>query len=427
METDICKAAQRCRVCGSTELRSVIDLGSQYIASIFATGDIPSYLDRAFPLEVVRCSDDSSCGLVQLRHSIDPRILYDHYGYRSGTNELMRENLRGIARQIQAVLGLQPGDRVLDIGCNDGTLLQSYGVDGLQLIGIDPSDAVKAIEGDDIEVINEFFSGDALEGIVPTGTVRAITSIAMFYDLEDPVGFAKDVAALLKEDGVWVLELSYLPSMLDTNSFDTICHEHLEYYSLAQLEWIAREAGLEVRRVELNEVNGGSIRAFLRHPGAPIDLDGEAALDEFRRKEGEMGLRSDVPYAAFEDRAEGIREGLNRTINDAIASGSEVYVYGASTKGNTLLQFCHLDGSKLTKAADRNPDKWGTCTLGTRIPIVSEEEARADRPGYFLVLPWHFLPGFLEREKEYLDSGGKFIVPLPEVRVVGADGVEAMT
>ena len=419
MHPEICREVNRCRLCGSLELSGVADLGSQYIASIFSRDGVPDHLAQPFPLEVVRCSSPDGCGLVQLRHSIDPQVLYDHYGYRSGTNELMRQNLSDMVVNIEEIVDLSAGDLVLDIGCNDGTLLKSYSTVDLKKVGVDPSDAVVAIEDERIEVLNDFFSADLVDRLIGDQKAKAITSIAMFYDLEDPIGFARDVASLLSEDGVWVLELSYLPSMLEANSFDTVCHEHLEYYGLRQLRWVAEATGLQIAKVELNDVNGGSVRCFFRPSGVEVAGDQAAAVAELLTREDELGLATDVPYKEFEKRCQAIRDELVGLIDRIIADSGVVYAYGASTKGNTLLQYCGLDSSKITKAADRNPDKWGTRTLGTDIPIISEEEARSDGPDYFLVLPWHFIESFVKRESEFLENGGRFLLPLPEVRILG--------
>jgi hypothetical protein len=242
----------------------------------------------------------------------------------------------------------------------------------------------------------------------------------MFYDLERPLEFARDVASLLSADGVWVIELSYLPSMLKTNSFDTICHEHLEYYALRQIEWMAERADLTVRRVEFNDVNGGSFRVFFSPRGISTRDPHARAVEAARAKEALFGLDTDRPYREFRDAAARIRSELQALLGKLKADGKKVYIYGASTKGNTLLQYCGIDHRLVGKAAERNPEKWGRRTLGTDIPIVSEEQARAERPDYFLVLPWHFFSGFVTREAAFLQRGGKFIRPLPKVEIIGA-------
>ena len=422
MDDALCTRIERCRICGSDRLEDVIDLGSQYIASLFPVGPLAPELDQPFPLHVVRCAEPGACGLVQLEHTVAPGILYDHYGYRSGTNEMMRANLAEIVHQIEEKVSLGRGDVVVDIGCNDGTLLKSYGTPGIERIGIDPSDAVKAIDSSEITVVNDFFSKGTFDLASPAKKARVVTSIAMFYDLDDPASFVKDVKSILSEDGIWVLELSYLPAMLEANAFDTICHEHLEYYSLEALGWLLTSEGLEIRAAQINDVNGGSIRAFVAHSGQRTP-DEEREMKELLRAERELKLSTDAPFATFRHNCSSLKRDLTSLIQEAKAKGKRVYAYGASTKGNTLLQFCGLDSTTIEKAADRNPDKWGTTTIGTGIPIVSEEEARQDRPDFFLALPWHFYESFISREKDFLDSGGRFIFPLPELRIVGNDDI----
>jgi NDP-4-keto-2,6-dideoxyhexose 3-C-methyltransferase len=423
MSTEICVARTRCRICGHPDLRPVIDLGSQCLASVFVNGEAPPHLQKKYPLTVLRCAGE--CGLVQLGHTVDPSELYCHgsYGYRSGTNELMRANLREIVARIEETVALRPGDTVLDIGCNDGTLLDSYQTPGLDRIGFDPAlNIVQSAREKGLEVVSVFFSLSAFREARPRRQARAVTSIAMFYDLEDPCRFVGDVAKLLADDGVWVIELSYLPFMLENTAFDTICHEHLEYYALRQIEWMISREDLQVHKLEFNEINGGSFRLFIRKKAAgPPPADELASIEKTRRDEVRLGLETDRPYETFCAASEGLRRQLRALLVDLRARGKVVHVYGASTKGNTILQFCGIDHALIAKAADRNPEKWGRRTLGTDIPIVSEEESRAERPDYYLVLPWHFLGGFFKREEAFLDRGGKFIIPIPRLRVAGRE------
>lgn len=413
-----------CRICSCDQLAPVLSLGDQRIAGAFADpgGDQP--VERAIPLELVRCDmtrEQDACGLIQTKHTVPGSILYSSYWYRSGVNRTMTENLHGIARGVEAIVPLESGDLVVDIGCNDGTLLDGYGTKGLRYLGFDPSDVARYAVEKGYEVVNDFFSGEALRGRRPDQKAKAVTSIAMFYDLEHPRAFVADVAEALAERGIWVVELHYLPMMLEANAFDAIVHEHLEYYSLAVIERLLGEEGLEVLSAELNDINGGSIRLYIGHAGqherTPEQLD---ALMKLRIKEFELALDSPEPYERFRLGAERVRDDLLTMCRELHGEGKKIHVYGASTKGNTILQYAGIDSSLIEAAADRNPDKWGSETIATKIPIVSEEDSRAMSPDYYLALPWHFLDEFLEREQEFLKAGGKFIVPLPEVRVVGA-------
>ena len=271
-------------------------------------------------------------------------------------------------------------------------------------------------------IVNDFFSYEAFRNAFADTKAKVITSIAMFYDLERPNAFVEDIASCLAEDGVWIVQMSYLPSMLTANAFDNICHEHLEYYSLMAIQRLMDRHRLEIVDVELNDVNGGSIRLFIRLPGGGSAPEGGARVAKMLESERNLGLQSRGVYDRFAERVDAIKQSVAQFITEETGKGKSVYVYGASTKGNTLLQYFGLDSSVLEGAAERNPEKWGKKTVGTMVPIVSEEHARAENPDYFLVLPWHFLEGFREREREYLDRGGKFIVPLPEFQIVGGWG-----
>ena len=390
----------------------VIDLGDQALTGRFPGPAEPD--PQHAPLVVVRCT---GCGLVQLRHSVDTGEMFgESYGYRSGINATMRDHLGGIAAELTSRAKLEPGDAVLDIGCNDCTLLYSYGDKSLARFGIDPvAELFRDGYDPELKVHTGFFSSHVFRAMSGRERARAVTSISMFYDLEDPGAFVADIADVLAPDGIWVLEQSYLPSMLEQNSFDTICHEHLEYYALAQIDRLTRAHGLRIFDVALNFINGGSFQIWACHDGAEY-AENTAAIDAVASRESSLGLMTEAPYAAFRRRVEEIGLRLRALIENEVARGKKIYVYGASTKGNVLLQHFRLDRRLIEACADKNPIKWGRRTPGTEIPIVSEEEARP-KADYFLVLPWHFKEEFLAREAEFRAGGGKFIFPLPEVEV----------
>lgn len=413
---------QTCRVCGSTSLTPVIDLGPQHLqGSFFKPGKEEPPL-RKIACQLVRCDptrDERACGLLQLKQSVPPEILYSAYWYRSGTNATMRDHLRGIATEAMAMSGEGPR-LVLDIGCNDGTLLKCY-PDTYTRFGIDPSDVASEVQ-DGITVVQDLFPSPELAHHLAGRKVDIVTSIAMFYDLEDPVGFARSVRDVLAPDGLWILEMSYMPLMLERDSYDTICHEHLEYYSLGVIEKIMARADLKVVRIALNEINGGSLRCYVAHADCLAHKQ-EAWLQELRRirqEEFDLELDTDLPYRHFQERINVHRDKLLGLLKQLKRDGKHIHIYGASTKGNTLLQWCGIDHRLVDVAAERNPDKYGARTLGTDIPIVSEAESRALKPDYYLVLPWHFREEFLEREKETLAAGIGMIFPLPTVEIVKA-------
>jgi SAM-dependent methyltransferase len=404
----------------------VLDLGEQCIAGAFADPGGEKPVQRRIPLQLVRCDttrDQDACGLLQLRHTVPGAILYRSYWYRSGINRTMTENLHGIARQADELVGVRPGDLVIDIGCNDGTLLDGYAERSARFLGFDPSDVARYAEEKGYEVIRDFFDYGRLHRRYPDQKARVITSIAMFYDLEEPAEFVSGIADSLAEDGIWISEFSYMPTMIENNSFDTVVHEHLEYYALSVVERLFMEAGLEVVAAELNDVNGGSIRLFAGHQGAQTaSPEATERLQTIRIREFELALDSHAPYEGFAENVARVKQELADLLRSLKEDGKTIHVYGASTKGNTILQYVGIDSGVVDCAADRNPDKWGSETIGTGIPIVSEEESRKRNPDYYLVLPWHFLNEFLDRERDFLEGGGKFILPLPEVKILDRDG-----
>lgn len=375
---------------------------------------------RKIPATLVRCDptrDEKACGLLQMVHSVPSKILYSAYWYRSGTNQTMRDHLRGIAEEAAGMVK-KADARVLDIGCNDGTLLKFY-PKGFAKFGVDPSDVAQEV-GDGIKVIQDIFPSAELRKETEGRLFDVITSIAMFYDLEDPVAFVKNIKEALSPEGIWIFEMSYMPSMLKMNSYDTICHEHLEYYSLAVLENILARAGMKIVRAGLNDINGGSIRCYATHQTNFSYKDPEHTrfLDNLRQEEFDLELDTDKPYKNFQDRIEQHRDELAGLLRKLKAEGKKIHLYGASTKGNTILQWCGIDNLLIDFAADRNPDKDGAKTLGTNIPIISEAKSRAMKPDYYLVLPWHFKAEFLVREKDALAAGVGMIFPLPTVDII---------
>ena len=409
-----------CRVCGSQALTRVIDLGEQYLQGSFIKPGKQMPPLRKIPTALVRCDptkDEKACGLLQMPRSVPPEILYSVYWYRSGTNQTMNSHLRKMAEEASQFID-KADACVLDIGCNDGTLLKYYPKEYIKF-GIDPSDLVLEVSGD-IKVIQDFFPSEYLLKEMKGTQFDIITSIAMFYDLEDPIHFVKKLKDILSKEGVWIFEMSYMPSMLKLNSYDTICHEHLEYYSLAVIEYILRKMEMKLLKAELNNINGGSIRCYATHiDNFKFDhkdlFENIAAL---RREEFDLELDTDKPYRHFQERIEAHKKELTTLLKNLKQQGKKIHIYGASTKGNTILQWCEIDNTIIDFAAERNPDKWGAKTIGTDIPIISEKESREIKPDYYLVLPWHFKEEFIRREEDILREGTSMIFPLPTIEII---------
>jgi hypothetical protein len=397
-------ARKKCRV-SNQKLCEVFDLG-QLPLSCFPLPQDPD--PERLPLKL---AFNKQSGLVQLCHTVDPDAMYSQYWYVSGVNQSMKEALKSIADQaVQRVEKLQDGDIVLDIGCNDGTLLSAY-PESLFKVGVDPALNIKP-QNCNLH-INTYFNKEVFQKALGDMKVKIVTSIAMFYDLEDPIQFAKDIAAIMSPEGLWIVELSYLPKMLLNNSFDTICAEHLEYYSLGALEKIFSKANLKVKDVELNEVNGGSIRVYICH-ALPSVKETQAVID-MRSEEKKLRLAEMKTYVDFRKRVEKNKCEMLEFLLTQKSLGKKVIGYGASTKGNTIMAYYGIGPDLVPYVADRNPMKWGRQTV-TRIPIISEEEARLMHPDYFLVFPYHFMNEFITREKEFLAAGGQFVSPIPSLR-----------
>jgi hypothetical protein len=402
----------------------ILSLGDVYVSDFIKDEALEKEWGK-YPLELVLCDKQKGgCGLLQLKHTLSSDALYRQYWYRSGINKTMTDELAGIAAKATALASLEKGDYVIDIGANDGTLLKNYPVAGLERVGYEPSNMVKYVQDDSIDIINDYFNAAAWTKKFREKKAKVITAIAMFYDLEKPNEFMQDIVSCLDDEGVFIVQQMYLPSMLTQTDYDNIGHEHLEYYCLGPLEYLFEKNGLEICDAELNEINGGSFRVYARHKGKgkSIKLPTGAAerVQKMRDEEEKLGLYDRKVYDEFAARAEALKDQLVSFIKEEVAKGKTVYVYGASTKGNTTLQYCGLSYPLIKAAAERNPDKWGLKTVGSHIPIISEEQARKDKPDYFLVLPWHFMDEFREREQEYLKAGGKFLTPLPRVEVIGA-------
>jgi GDP-mannose 4,6-dehydratase len=415
-----------CRICKNNHLIDIITLGDQTIASQFPLQDEPN--PPSIPLTLVKChpadTNHHVCGLVQLKHTAPPSELYcKTYGYRSGLNNTMMQHLKTIVEDALRICSLEENDYILDIGGNDATLLKWYDqltTKTIHRISIDPTGKQFAeFYPEKITLFPDFFYKENWEKAVSSNTIKAkiVTSIAMFYDLPDPIAFAQDVKDILHSEGVWIIEQSYLPTMIQCNSFDTICHEHLEYYCLRQIQWICDRVGLKIIHISFNDCNGGSFRVIMSHKESSYATN-TTFIQEILEKEQAQGYDTLEPYQLFMERCEYQKHLLQQFIQGQVHQGKKICVYGASTKGNTLLQYYHLDKNVLLCAAERNPIKYGRRTPLTDIPIVSEAEVRKIKPEFMFVLPWHFKKEFLEREKEYLTEGGQFIFPLPYVDII---------
>jgi hypothetical protein len=402
-----------CRICGSNNLLHVLSLGEQALTGVFPHSKEEKV--SSGPLDLVWCSD---CGLLQMKQSYLIEEMYgNNYGYRSGLNVSMVSHLTNKIQTLETFAKLSEKDLVIDIGSNDGTSLAAYTVK-CERVGIDPTgNKFKGYYPKDVNLISDFFTAEKFNAIYGGREAKIITSIAMFYDLENPTAFVNDIVNILADDGIWHLEQSYMPSMLRSVAYDTVCHEHLEFYSFRVIKNLLDKCGMRVIDVQMNAINGGSfaITACKKYAGYPSNTP---VINWMLRQEDNLQLDTPRPYRDFEEKVYQHRKNLRDLIESLLLDGKTIFGYGASTKGNVLLQFCGLTNKHIPYIADVNKDKFGCFTPGTHIPIISEKEAKAMNPDYFLVFPWHFKHNILEREKEFMKKGGKFIFPLPEIEIV---------
>jgi hypothetical protein len=403
----------KCRISGSSNLVTVLSLGNQYLTGVFPKTKEEQVVKG--PVDLVWCPDS---GLLQMKQTYNLNAMYgDNYGYRSGLNSSMVKHLQEKIKYLESLTELYENDVVIDIGSNDATSLKAYSGKHKKF-GIDPTgEKFKQYYTDDITLIPDFFNSQIVEEKFNSEKAKIITSIAMFYDLESPMEFVENIERCLADDGIWHFEQSYMPSMLNANSYDTICHEHLEFYSLKVVKDMLDKKGLRIINVQMNAINGGSFAVTACKKRAK-HVSEQRNIDILLSQENEMGLDTLQPYREFEERAKEHRRNLIELIEGLVADGKKVFGYGASTKGNVLLQYCGFTAKQIAYIAEVNEDKFGAYTPGTLIPIISEAEANEMNPDYYLVLPWHFKENILAREQAYLAKGGKFIFPFPAVEII---------
>lgn len=403
----------------------LIDLGTQYVSDFVEKDTLISHRKK-YPLELVW---NEKLGCPTLTEQPSGEEMWGKYWYKSGTNTSMRialiEVTQGVFQHKNMNIQIDEKKVWLDIACNDGTLLSALDEQLFFRVGIDPIEDkyIDEARKHSDSIVQDYFTYDAWERANAPKKADVVTSIAMFYDLQDPFTFAQDVEKVLDKDGIWVIQISYTPLMIKQLAFDNILGEHYAYHNLSSVQRILATANMKVLNAELNDVNGGSIRIYAVKNNANMNLFGSApkrdvwAMNVQALFNNEHHYENLPTWLEFANNVSILRMKTTDFIDRANREGKSVWGYGASTKGNTLLQYFDLDNTKIEAIAERNPDKWGLHTIGTNIVIKSEEEMREAQPDYVLVLPWHFISEFLVREREYLQKGGAFIVPCPQFRV----------
>lgn len=400
---------KKCRSCNTGSLLIIISLGNQYLSDFTKIYKKP----KSFPLNLVLCK---KCFLLQLDFNAPQKYLYtERYGYKSGINQTMQVELKEIAKEALRKIGMSDQIVAVDIGANDGTLLKAYPKRVFR-IGVEPiKKLAKECKRNANKVVNDFFSYEAYFKIAGSKKADIVTAISCFYDMEKPNKFVSDVKKIMNDNGIFIIQQNYLVGMLQQNAFDNIVHEHLEYYSLLSLNNLLKKHRLEVFDVEKRTLNGGSFRTYICFSGKRKITN---RVKKLIIEEQKMNLDKKKIYLDFARRIADNKKNLFKFITKEVKRGKTVYLYGASTRGNTLLQYFGLNNSLIKFAVERNPEKWGKIISSVGIPIISEEQARKDKPDYMLVLPWFFKEEFLKRESKYLKNGGHFIFPLPKLEVV---------
>ena len=406
------KVIENCRLCGTSDFIEAFSLGMQVVKDFI---DSPNDVSKKGPLDLILCN---SCGFLQLRHTFSKEYLYNHYWYRSGTSPTMIIELADIVKSASSMVNLEDGDFVIDIGANDGTLLKQYENNNLTKVGFEPSNLWKYGASPGTTIINDYFNAKSYSERFPGKKAKIITSIAMFYDLDDPNRFIEDIKSLLHSEGVWIVQMNYLGLMLKNLGYDNVCHEHVGYYSLTTMEYLLSKHDMEVFDVKLNNVNGGSFRLYIKHSSDKSKKINTGAINQIRAAEDKMSISKPHTYAEFSEQIEKQREKLISLLSELSKNGKNILIYGASTRGLVILEYCGIDSNIIKYATDKNSDKWGKYLSGTGIKIISLEEYRKINPDYLLVLPYQYATEIANQERDFLNGGGNLIIPLPVPKIL---------
>ena len=400
---------KNCRSCKSKFLTKIYTLGRQSLTGIF-----PSKKNAKISkgdLSMVICN---KCKLLQLEHNFDANEMYgSNYGYMSSLNKSMISHLKLKALGLKKRYQLKSNMKILDIGSNDGTFLSFFN-NKYELFGCDPTiSKFSKYYRKDINQIPLFFSSKLFEN----KKFDLISSISMFYDLPDPLTFAKEINSILNNNGVWHIELSYMPMMIKNRSYDTICHEHLEYYSLKSLKYLLDKANFKIINLSFNQINGGSIELDVTKKKSKLK-ECKHLINWVLESERLNKYNEIEKHKLFFKECQNHKILLKKLLLTLKKQNKKILGYGASTKGNVLLQYCNIDSKILNYIAEVNRFKFNKFTPGSNIKIISEQEAKRRKPDYLLVLPWHFKDHIIKKEQNFLKNGGKMIFPLPDIEII---------
>ena len=404
-----------CRNCKNKKLENLFSLGSLSFTGKFTKKKVTN-----IPKDEIKLIKCKKCNLVQLSKNFNPSYLYGKdYGYRSGINKTMTEHLSSISKKMTKLANLKKNDHVLDIASNDATLLNSYKKKDIITVGVDPIlNKYKRFYKNINFKISSLFSQEIIYKKKIYKKFKIITACAVFYDMHDPNKFLKEISNLIDPKlGIFYLEFQDLLSIIKKNLFDTICHEHIEYYSLNVVKKMLKQNNLKLINVQKNNINGGSLSLFISHNNGRYNAN-NSKINRFIKEENKYNLNDKKTFLKFYKKINQIKKNLNELILNLLKKGNKIHGYGASTKGNVLLQYFELTKKHIPYIADRNPDKSNLFTPGTKIKIINEKQSRSLAPHYYLVLPSQFKKEILIREKEIRTKGTKFIFPLPKLKVI---------
>ena len=407
--------ATKCRICRSENLKKFLDLGMQPLANSFLKKSETNVQEEKYPLNLLFCVN---CGLVQTDYIVPPEKMFKNYLWVSGTSDTIPVHFQKLAEEAAQKVHADENSLAVDIGSNDGTLLKGFKRIGMQTLGVEPATNIAKIAiKNGIETVNDFFNSDMARRIAADkGKAKIITATNVVAHINDSYDLIDGVKMLLEDNGAFIIEVPYLAEMIQNNEFDTAYHEHLSYFAVGPLSKLFKDAGMEIFDVERTQVHGGTIRVYVKKKGASMQVSG--AVEEFLALERKMGLDKFETYMKFAERVHKLKGELNSLLNKLKSEGNTIAGYGAPAKGNTLLNFFQIGTDKLDFIADKNPLKHGLYTPGMHIPVMPVEKISQEKPDYMLILAWNFSDEIMRQQKDFKDSGGKFIIPIPGVKIV---------
>jgi len=406
---------ERCRICKNKKLEKILDLGEMPLANAFLDKNQLSQKEIFYPLRVVWCE---SCGLLQIDEIVPPEILFKNYIYVSGTSEALRKHFESLATEVVNSFKLNSESLVIDIGSNDGTLLKEFKKFGLKVLGVEPAvNIAKIAEENGVKTISNFFSVDIAKKIISKNEkADAITATNVFAHTDDLDDLLKGVSYLLKDDGVFVIEVPYLVDLLENVEFDTIYHEHLSYFAVCPLKRFFEERDFIIINIERIKIHGGTIRVFVSKKKSRYNINKN--VNQLVSLEIKKGLNEVTAYRRFAELVEKLKEDLVGLLKKLKSENKKVIGYGAAAKGNTLLNYYHIGPELIEFIADLNPMKQNKFTPGTNIPVYSPEQIYKAKPDYMLILAWNFADEIMKQQHKFKEKGGKFVTPIPEVKVI---------